>query len=344
MKYNLLGNSDLNVPVITLGALNFGSFCDEETSINTIRAAIDNGVNCIDTAPTYGGMRGNSEEITAKAIKNDRDKIIIATKFGTDPSTGRSSIKGGGTKKYITHAVEESLKRLGTDYIDLYQLHWPERKTNFFGKLGYEHDDSNEWTQFEDILSDLNKFIDQGKIRHIGLSNETPWGLSKFLELSKSKNLPRMLSVQNPYNLLNRTYEVGLAEVSIREEIGLLGSKHLSEYPLFPLEKIRFQLNLDIMGSGEKGITAVNGSLFKKQFRQLSKLNKRLKSVPNVKSRGRAANSDHHFFTEKGVPGFFIYTRGYNQNYHDVNDTFENLSFNSFENLSVLFDLFLRRL
>ena len=128
------------------------------------------------------------------------------------------------------------------------------------------------------------------------------------------------------------------------EEIGLLGSKHLSEHPLFPLEKICFQLNLDIMGSGEKGITAVNGTLFKKQFRQLSNLNKRLKSVPNVKSRGRAANSDHHFFTEKGVPGFFIYTRGYNQNYHDVNDTFENLSFNSFENLSVLFDLFLRRL
>jgi aryl-alcohol dehydrogenase-like predicted oxidoreductase len=121
-----------------------------------------------------------------------------------------------------------SLKRLKTDYIDLYQLHWPERKTNFFGKLGYEHDDNSKWTQFEDILVDLKKFIDQGKIRHVGLSNETPWGLSKFLELSDRKNLPRMLSVQNPYNLLNRTYEVGLAEISIREKAGLLAYSPLA--------------------------------------------------------------------------------------------------------------------
>jgi aryl-alcohol dehydrogenase-like predicted oxidoreductase len=143
----------------------------------------------------------------------------------------REYVRGGGNQfgtKNISEALEGSLKRLKTDYIDLYQLHWPERKTNFFGKLGYEHDDSNEWTQFEDILSDLNKFIDQGKIRHIGLSNETPWGLSKFLELSKSKNLPRMLSVQNPYNLLNRTYEVGLSEMSVREKAGLLAYSPLA--------------------------------------------------------------------------------------------------------------------
>ena len=143
----------------------------------------------------------------------------------------REYVRGGGNQfgtKNITEALNGSLKRLKTDYIDLYQLHWPERKTNFFGKLGYEHDDSNEWTKFEDILADLSNFKDQGKIRHIGLSNETPWGLSKFLEISKNKNLPRMLSVQNPYNLLNRTYEVGLAEMSVREKAGLLAYSPLA--------------------------------------------------------------------------------------------------------------------
>jgi len=140
-------------------------------------------------------------------------------------------VRGGGNQfstKNITEALEGSLKRLKTDYIDLYQLHWPERKTNFFGKLGYEHEDNNEWTKFEDILENLKKFIEQGKIRHIGLSNETPWGLSKFLDISKNKNLPRMLSVQNPYNLLNRTYEVGLAEMSVREKAGLLAYSPLA--------------------------------------------------------------------------------------------------------------------
>ncbi len=117
---------------------------------------------------------------------------------------------------------------LKTDYIDLYQLHWPERNTNFFGKLGYEHDDDGSWTRFEDILENLQKFIEHGKIRHIGLSNETPWGLFKFLEISKNKNLPRVRSIQNPYNLLNRTYEVGLAEMSVREKAGLLAYSPLA--------------------------------------------------------------------------------------------------------------------
>ena len=143
----------------------------------------------------------------------------------------REYVRGGGNqfeKKNITAALEGSLKRLKTDYIDLYQLHWPERKTNFFGKLGYEHDDGSEWTRFEDVLGNLQKFIDQGKIKHVGVSNETPWGLSKYLELSKEQKLPRMLSVQNPYNLLNRTYEVGLAEISIREQAGLLAYSPLA--------------------------------------------------------------------------------------------------------------------
>ena len=132
-------------------------------------------------------------------------------------------------KKKIIEALDESLKRLKTDYIDLYQLHWPERSTNFFGEYGYEHDENDKnWTSFEEILESLKKFIEQGKIRYVGLSNETAWGLSKFLELSKMKGLPKMMSVQNPYNLLNRTYEVGLAEISVREQSGLLAYSPLA--------------------------------------------------------------------------------------------------------------------
>ena len=128
------------------------------------------------------------------------------------------------------------------------------------------------------------------------------------------------------------------------EEIGLLGSKYLSEHPIIPLNKIKFQLNMDIMGSGEKGITAVNGKVFKKEFKILQKMNKRHKAVSIVKPRGKSANSDHHYFTEKGVPGFFIYTMGYNQNYHDIYDTYDALTFSSFERLSVLFEEFIRHL
>ena len=120
------------------------------------------------------------------------------------------------------------MRRLNTDYIDLYQLHWPERKTNFFGRLNYEHKEENDWNNFEKILVALDKFIKQGKIRYIGLSNETPWGVSKFLEIAKINKLPRMMSVQNPYSLLCRSYEIGLSEISIREKSGLLAYSPLA--------------------------------------------------------------------------------------------------------------------
>ena len=125
----------------------------------------------------------------------------------------REYLRGGGNNygiEKMTEAINGSLKRLQTDYIDLYQLHWPERNTNTFGKLGYEHKDDGYWNKFEDVLGNLKKFIDTGKIREVGLSNETAWGVKKFLEISKDQNLPRMMSVQNPYSLLNRTYEIGL--------------------------------------------------------------------------------------------------------------------------------------
>ena len=160
--------------------------------------------------------------------KKKRDKIILASKVA---GPGLSWIRNGGNnfnEKKINEALENSLKRLQTDYIDLYQLHWPERKTNFFGRLNYKHKEEDSWNNFEEILVALEKFIKQGKIRYVGLSNETPWGLSKFLETSKIKKLPRMMSVQNPYSLLCRTYEIGLSEISVREKSGLLAYSPLA--------------------------------------------------------------------------------------------------------------------
>jgi len=161
--------------------------------------------------------------------RKNRDKIILETKVA---GTGPSWIRGGGNQfnaKNMSEALEGSLKRLQTDYVDLYQLHWPERSTNFFSKLGYKHNDKEgDWTAFENILETAQKFIKQGKIRYLGLSNETAYGLSKYLQLSDAKSLPRVVSVQNPYSLLNRTYEVGLAEMSIREKAGLLAYSPLA--------------------------------------------------------------------------------------------------------------------
>ena len=235
MNYRKLGNTDLKVSTICLGTMTWGEQNTQDEGFEQMNYALDQGVNFWDTAELYSvppkeKTFGHTEIIIGNWFKktNKRDKVILATKVA-GPS--RPYLRGGGNqfdKKNLTEALNGSLKRLQTDYIDLYQLHWPERNTNMFGRLGYEHKDNNEWNKFEDVLENLKKFIGEGKIRNIGLSNETPWGTSKFLEISKEKNLPRMMSVQNPYSLLNRTYEVGLAEVSIREQIGLLAYSPLA--------------------------------------------------------------------------------------------------------------------
>ena len=235
MNYRKLGNTDLKVSTICLGTMTWGEQNTQDEGFEQMDYALDQGVNFWDTAELYSvppkeKTFGHTEIIIGNWFKktNKRDKVILATKVA-GPS--RLYLRGGGNqfdKKNLTEALNGSLKRLQTDYIDLYQLHWPERNTNMFGRLGYEHKDNSEWNKFEDVLENLKKFIDDGKIRNIGLSNETPWGTSKFLEISKEKNLPRMMSVQNPYSLLNRTYEVGLAEVSIREQIGLLAYSPLA--------------------------------------------------------------------------------------------------------------------
>ena len=157
-----------------------------------------------------------------KKNKN-RDKIILASKI---VGPGCSWIRGGKNnydEKRIGEAIDGSLKRLKTDYIDLYQLHWPERSTNYFGSRDFLYNNKEgNWNSFENILESLDKYIKSGKIRYIGVSNETPYGLSRYLEISKNKGAPRIMSVQNPYNLVNRTYEIGMSEISIREKCGLL--------------------------------------------------------------------------------------------------------------------------
>ena len=235
MNFKKLGSTELKVSTICLGTMTWGEQNSEKDGFDQMDYALDKGVNFFDTAELYSippkkNTFGKTEEIIGNWFvkRKNREKVILASKIS---GPGLNWIRGGGNqydKKNLNLALNESLKRLKTDYIDLYQLHWPERKTNFFGRLGYQHKDDKEWNNFEDVLNSLNDIIKSGKVRYIGLSNETAWGLSRFLEISKRKNLPKMMSVQNPYNLLNRTYEVGLAEISIREESGLLAYSPLA--------------------------------------------------------------------------------------------------------------------
>jgi len=238
MNFRRLGNTDVKVSTICLGTMTWGEQNDQKEAFKQMDYALDQGINFFDTAeiypsPCFKNTYGSTEKIIGNWFKEKkrRDKVILASKIA---GPGLSWVRGGGpqySEKNIEKALNSSLKRLQTDYIDLYQLHWPERKTNFFGRLGFEHFESSkteEGNEFKKILEILKKYIDQGKIRYIGLSNETAWGLSKFLEISKLYNLPKVVSVQNPYNFLNRTYEIGLAEISIRDEVGLLAYSPLA--------------------------------------------------------------------------------------------------------------------
>ena len=230
MKYAKLGNTDLEVSKICLGTMTFGEQNTEAEGHQQLDYALDHDINFIDTAEMYSipgraETQGSTERIIGTWInsRKNRDKFILATKV-TGPS-GMTWIRDPlkYNREQITSAVEGSLKRLQTDYIDLYQLHWPERRTNYFGRRGYQHSTSDPWKDnFLEILEVIQDLIREGKIRYFGVSNETPWGLSHFLHLADQHDLPRCVSIQNPYNLLNRLFEVGLAEISIRENAGLL--------------------------------------------------------------------------------------------------------------------------
>jgi len=236
MKFKKLGHTNIDVSLICLGTMNMGEQNTQEEGFEQMDYSFEQGVNFFDTAEVYAvpprqETYGKTEEIIGNwFIKSKkREKIILATKM---VGPGVEWIRNGGgnyTEENIAIAIDSSLKRLQTDYIDLYQLHWPERNTNYFGKRNYEHDSGEgKWNDLESVLKALKKFVDQGKIKYIGVSNETPWGLSKFLEVAEQLKLPRIVSVQNPYNLLNRAYDIGMSEISCRERVGLLAYSPLA--------------------------------------------------------------------------------------------------------------------
>ena len=234
MNYKKLGNTDLNVSTICLGTMTWGEQNTQNEAFEQMDYSLDNGVNFWDTAELYAvppkaETYGYTETIIGNWFEKTKKRkdVILASKVGGPSRKYMRNGENSFTGKNLENALHGSLKRLKTDYIDLYQLHWPERNVNNFGRLGYEHKE-NDWNKFEDVLENLKKFIEEGKIRYVGLSNETPWGVMNYLQLAKDKDLPRMMSIQNPYSLLNRSYEVGLAEVSIRENIGCLSYSPLA--------------------------------------------------------------------------------------------------------------------
>ena len=229
MKYTYLPNTKIKVSKICLGTMTYGNQNSIKESEEQMDYALENGVNFFDTAELYpvpasAERYADTEKIIGAWMKkkSSRDKIILATKIAGPGDYTKHIRTTGFSEKSLFEAVDGSLKRLKTDYIDLYQLHWPERLTNTFGQRGYKFNKDEKWEDnFEEVLNSLKKLIDLGKIRNIGLSNENPWGLMKFLELS-NKNLPKMITIQNPYSLLNRLFEVGNAEICLRENTGLL--------------------------------------------------------------------------------------------------------------------------
>jgi aryl-alcohol dehydrogenase-like predicted oxidoreductase len=230
MDYRRLGRSDISVSSLCLGTMTWGVQNTPEEAFEQMDYALAEGINFFDTAEMYPVKQsaetyGRTEEIIGEwiAARNCRDKVILATKI---VGPGRFPyIRGGETRHTAEHlraAVETSLKRLGTDYIDLYQLHWPDRATNTFGKLAFEPTEAERMTPLEETLAGLEELVRAGKIRAVGVSNENPWGVMRFLALAEAGRGPRMASIQNPYSLLNRSFETRLAEVAIREDCGLL--------------------------------------------------------------------------------------------------------------------------
>ena len=231
MEYRQLGRSGLRVSVICLGSMNWGEQNSAEEGARQMDLAFERGVNFIDTAEMYAvppraETQGRSEEIIGDWMRAraNRDRVIVATKVaGPDPRL--TYLRDGNLRfdrKNIEAAVDASLTRLRSDYIDLYQLHWPDRPIKAFGELGYSHPAQDDSAPLEETLTVLGDLVAAGKIRAVGVSNETPWGVMRCLALAEAGKAPRLASIQNPYSLLNRSFETGLAEIAIREDCGLL--------------------------------------------------------------------------------------------------------------------------
>jgi aryl-alcohol dehydrogenase-like predicted oxidoreductase len=231
MQRRKLGRTGVNVSAICLGTMTWGVQNTQADAFRQMDYALDHGVDFWDTAEAYPvPPKDETFGVTENMIgawlrqRGGRDRIVLATKV-IGPDARFTTIRGGDNRldrRNITAALDASLKRLGSDYIDLYQLHWPERSVNVFGRLTYVHAPEETWTPFEETLSVLDELVRAGKIRHIGLSNETAWGAMRWLQLADSGRGPRMASIQNCYSLLNRGFEVALAEVAVREQCGLL--------------------------------------------------------------------------------------------------------------------------
>ncbi|MDC1310404.1 aldo/keto reductase [Flavobacteriaceae bacterium] len=230
MKYNKIPHTEIKVSKICLGTMTWGNQNSEKEAFEQLDLSVERGINFIDTAELYpvpaeAKTCGRTSEIIGKWLrkKKNRDKLVIATKIAGPGDYTKHIRTGGFSPKSIEDAINKSLKRLQTDYIDLYQLHWPERSTNFFGIRDYKHNYKDKWNDnFNEILNSLDGFVKQGKIRNIGISNEKSWGAMRYIEESNKCNLPRVVTIQNAYSLLNRPFEGDLAEISIREGLGLL--------------------------------------------------------------------------------------------------------------------------
>ena len=236
MKYTTLPNTKIEVSKICLGTMTFGEQNTESEGHAQMDYAFDNGINFFDTAEMYSvpGRKetyGSTEKIIGSWFKKTgkREAVFLASKIA-GPNPGLSYIRENMdfSPESIALSIDKSLSRLQTEYIDLYQLHWPERKTNFFGQRGFKVQDDAWEDSIHLVLETLDGFIKQGKINHIGLSNETPWGIMRFLEESKYNDLPKIKTIQNPYSLLNRLFETGSSEICMRENVGLLAYSPLA--------------------------------------------------------------------------------------------------------------------
>lgn len=244
--YNNLSGSDLNVSKVCLGTMTFGEQTSGKDAFEILDFSFSQGINFFDTAEMYPvypkkETQGETEKILGDWVKNNkiRDKVILATKICSCHPSGIGAseltwIREGGknlrfNSKNFDLAIEGSLKRLKTDFIDLYQLHWPERNVPLFGQLDFEYDpQDNDWTPIEEVLFKLNQLRKEGKIRYYGLSNETPWGMTKFINIAEKNNFLKPVSIQNGYNLINRVFDIANSEISIRENCGLLAYSPLA--------------------------------------------------------------------------------------------------------------------
>lgn len=230
MKFRKLGLTDVDVSLICLGTMTWGEQNTEAEAHEQMDYAVEQGINFFDVAEMYPvPPKPETQGLTETYIgtwfskTGKRDEIVLASKVA-GPGNGLKYLRNGPrlTRGHIREAVEASLKRLQTDYLDLYQLHWPDRSTNYFGQLGYQINPNEQSTPLKESIAAMDELVKEGKIRHWGFSNETPWGVMSALAICEREGYSQPVSIQNPYNLLNRTYEVGMAEVSHREDIGLL--------------------------------------------------------------------------------------------------------------------------